>query len=71
MFSKEDLKEFKINVVIPKEELRDREQTHDDLIDKGIEYNNKYMKWWGEFFKGAYEIHRKYNAEMWFLVISI
>ncbi len=80
MFSKDNLEDrrmieeleekFNIDVIISREELKDREPTHDDFIDKHIEYENKQMKWWGEFFKGAHEIHRKYNVEMWFLVVS-
>jgi len=52
-----------------KERARTKSLTSDE-VDEWIERWNKHMERWGKFFKGAYDIHRKYNAEMWFLVVS-
>jgi hypothetical protein len=52
-----------------KERARTKSLTSDEVYE-WIERWNKHMERWGKFFKGAYDIHRKYNAEMWFLVVS-
>jgi len=43
----------------------------DEVNNEEIEYLNRGMKWWGQFFKGAYEIHRNYGAETWLIVVSV
>jgi len=79
IFSKDDqrdremvrvwLEKFEIGGPSFQEEIKTKGVTNEE-INEDIEHWNSHMRRWGEFFNGAYEIHRKYNAEMWFLVVS-
>jgi len=74
LFSKEDPNDRKLaeedlkNCILSKEMEK---MTPEQRIDDHIDFLNGNMRLWGEFFKGAYEIHKQHNVEMWFHIIGL
>jgi len=61
-------KELLEDIVPSKEEEK---MTPEQRIDAEIDFRNRNLRAWGDFFKRAYEIHKQYNAEFWFHVIGL
>jgi len=56
--AEEDIK--RTGLAIGEEEMKSEQR-----IDSRIDFFNRNMRKWGEFFKEVYEVYKQYNVKMW------